>query len=298
MTRAIVVAAVEAGSMSDQDLIIMTPTLEELGLLKVKSVETRWRAALEKAENQRAANIAKNVKSKEAKEGLQTAADVATTKAFEEVTKNMRVYCIIDKSASMQGALERAQEYLIKFLGGFPLDRLHVAVFNTEGREIFIQAPKAAAVRQAFRGHNAGGGTHYGMGVRAVAHHRPQDDEDVLMLFVGDERGEYGYKLARYIKQQELRPVAFGFLKMEAMMGGGECTDTVRAAATELGIPCFPIDENMFVSDDPYAVTRLLRDLIGSTPVGEQVVGRPAPVRKTLIQQILETELLKKPVWA
>jgi hypothetical protein len=299
MTRAIVAAAVEAGSMSNQDLIIMTPTLEELGLLNVKSVKDRWRAALEKAENQRATNIAKNVKSKEAKEGLQEATDKATAKALEEVTKDLRVYVIVDKSASMGVALERAQGYLTRFLGGFPLERLHVSVFNTDGREINIQAPKAAAVQQAFRGHAAGGGTSYAKGVEALAHHKPQDGEDSLILFVGDEEDTKVRLLVNTIERSGINPVAFGLLKV---FGNTRCSHghgtIVRLAAEQMGIPCFPVDENMFTSDDPYAVTRLLRDLIGSTPVGEQAVGRPAPVRKTLVQQILETPLLQKPLFS
>lgn len=296
MTQAIVAAAVEAGSMSNQDLIILTPTLEELGLLKVKSVEKIWKEAVAQAENQRATNIARNVKSKETKEALQEATDKATEKAMAEVTKNLRVYCIIDKSGSMEGALQRAQSYLTKFLGGFPLDRLHVSVFNTTGTEIGIKAPKAAAVAQAFRGHTAGGGTCYSMGVQALQNHKPKDDEDVLMLFVGDEAGEQGYALAGTIRQSGLRPVAFGLLKVIVQENGS----TVTAAAADLGIPCFNIDEQMFTSEDPYAVNRLLRNLISSTPVGPKTGAYNPQMyhRKSLIEEILDTNLLQKPVWA
>ena len=66
VTRAIMSAAVESGSLSNKDLIILTPTLEELGLLEVKEVKTKWEHALKKAEDDmRATNIARNVKSKE-----------------------------------------------------------------------------------------------------------------------------------------------------------------------------------------------------------------------------------------
>jgi len=101
LTRAIMAAAIEAGSVSNTDLIILTPTLEELGLLTVPDVQARWKAACDAAENQRAANIARNVKSKEAKEGLQDAADKAVQKVLEEATKDLRVYVIVDKSGSM-----------------------------------------------------------------------------------------------------------------------------------------------------------------------------------------------------
>jgi len=298
MTRAVVAAAVEAGCMSDQDLIIMTPTLEELGLLKVKTVEKRWKAALEKAENQRAANIAKNVRTKEAKEGLQEAVDKATEKALAEVMKDIRVYCIIDKSGSMQGALERAQDYLTRFLGGFPMDRLHVSVFNTIGTEINIRAPKAAAVRQAFSGHTAGGGTSYAEGVRALTKHKPKEGEDSLIIFVGDEEDGNTHLLTQTIKASGINPVAFGLLKVKA--NGGGYGDIVTSSARELGIPCFNVDEQMFTSNDPYAITRMLRDLVASTPVGVgTTTGRwKEQPRKSLVQEILETALLQKPVWA
>jgi len=46
----VVAAAMEAGSLSDKDLVIMTPTLEELGLLSVAPIRERWTKALEAAE--------------------------------------------------------------------------------------------------------------------------------------------------------------------------------------------------------------------------------------------------------
>lgn len=293
MTKAVVAAAVEAGCMSEQDLIILTPTLEELGLLTVKSVEKRWKKALENAENQRAANIAKNVHTKKAKEGLQTAVDKATENAIAKVTKDLRVYCIVDKSGSMQNCLEQAQSYLTTFLGGFPLDRLHVSVFNTVGTEVTIKAPKAAAVKQAFMGHMAGGGTSYSSGVNVLSKYKPKDTEDSVMLFVGDEEGEDGPTLAHTIRNSGLRPTALGLLKV-----GGAFGNTVTAAAAELRIPCFRIEERMFKADDPYAVTRILSDLIASTPVGARPYEGVMVQRKTLVQEILETDLLKKPVWA
>lgn len=295
MTRAVVAAAVEAGCLSNQDLIILTPTLEELGLLKVPSVEKRWKAALEKAENQRAANIAKNVKTKEAKEGLQEAVDKATEKALTEATKDMRVYVVIDKSGSMEGALARAQDYLTKFLGGFPMDRLHVSVFNTHGTEINIRAPKAAAVRQAFAGHMAGGGTSYAEGFRVLTKHKPKDGEDALVIFVGDEEDSNVRSLVEAVRDSGINPVAFGLLKVKSTQGYAGAI--VTQAATDLGIPCFNVDEKMFTSNDPYAITRMLHDLVAATPVGKRT-GPVAAKRKTLVEEILETQLLQKPVWA
>jgi len=301
LTQAVMAAAVEAGSLSNADLIILTPTLEDLGLLKDRAVSKRWKEAINAAENQRAANVAKNVKSQEAKEGLQEAADVAVAKKFKEVTKDLRVYVYVDKSASMRGAIIKAIEYLTKFLGGFPPDKLHVCVFNTVGTEIKIKSPTKAGVEHAFRGHTDGGGTSYSAAVHKLGHYRPLPEEDVLYLFIGDQEGESGTDLADYVRRTAHNPVAFGMLTVKGTWGygGGRPGTTVEDAAKILEIPCFPIEEGLF--DDPYAVVRVLRDLIANTPVGKDKLADPyrtAPRRKTLVETILETELLQKPVWA
>lgn len=302
LTPAIMSAAIEAGCLSDADLIILTPTLEELGLLNNKDVQTRWTLATEKAENQRAANIAKNVTSAVAKEGLEKAVDAAATKAVEEVTRDLRIYVVVDKSGSMQGAIERAKEYLSKFVGAFPLERLHVSVFNTVGREVEIKAPTMAAVNQAFRGHTAGGGTSYANGIGCLIHkYKPAPNEDALMIFVGDEEDSGLDALVRVIQTSGVAPVAFGLLHVDSNGGfqqqywphGGSL---IQQAAAALGIPCFKIDEQIFA--DAYAVPRTLRNLIASTPVGKAATVA-APVRRvSLIEQILNTPLLQKPAWA
>lgn len=295
LTRAVMAAAIEAGCLSDADMIIMIPTFEELGLLTVPGIADKIKAAADKATNQRATNIARNVKTKVATEILQTATDKATVKAFEAVTKGLRVYVIVDKSGSMQASLEKAKGYITRFLAGFPLDRLHVSVFNTMGSEVVIKAPKAVAVEQAFRNHSAGGGTIHAQGVLALAKYKPKADEDTLMIFIGDE-GEYNHRgLVQAVKDSGIRPAGFGLLKVP-----GENGSIVRDTAKELGIPCFEVQEDMFQGDDPYAITRLLQNLVATTPVGIRpaTTDRKVSARKSLVQEILETPMLSKPQWA
>jgi hypothetical protein len=292
LTRAIMMAAIEAGSVSDTDLIILTPTLEELGLLTVKEVADRWKKATETAESQRAANIAKRVKGQAAKEVLQDAADTVAKKAMEEVMKDLRIYAVIDKSGSMQGAIEQAKLYLAKLLVGFPLERLHCSVFNTMGSEVAIKHPSAKGIEQAFRGHFAGGGTSYAEGVKALAKHKPQASEDSIMLFVGDELDHGTAQLVATVNASGIRPVAFGLLRVVSNQYGGG--SIVRDAAKQLNIPCFDIEESIFA--DPYAVTRVLRNLIATTPV--VAAARVAAAKQTLVEEILKTKLLEKPVWA
>jgi len=292
LTRAIVAAAIEAGSFSDKDLITATPTLESLGLLKNdQDVRERWEAATKRATDQRAAHIAQNVKSKETREKLAEAADIAVKVAVEEVIKGVHVYVFVDISSSMQGAIEAAKGYIEKFLPAFPAEQLHICVFHTAGRLVELKHHSAAGVSQAFRGIRAGGATDYGMGVLALADYPPKEDEDSLFIFVGDEAAK---PFAHRVEASGLRPMAFGLVKVVAPgWAPGTCvTDT----AQQLGIPCFQIHEHTF--DDAYAVPRTIRDLIAATPVGGPKLYAAPARRVTLVDQILKTDLLQKPAWA
>lgn len=289
LTRAILAAAIEAGSLSDKDLVIATPTLEDLGLLKVLDIRARWEAATQKAEDQRSANIARNVKSKETREVLQAGADAAVQKAVAEVVRGLRTYFFIDISGSMNDAIETAKRYIGKFLQAFPLDRTHIAVFNTVGREIQLKTASQAAVEQAFRGITAGGGTSYGAGVKKLEIYKPTKDEDALFIFVGDEDAA---PFPEWVRASRINPVAFGFLKVASP--GFLQGRAVQQTAAALGIPCLMLDNQIF--EDPYAVTQKLRALIAATPVG-MTAERVAP-RVSLVDQILATPLLAKPAWA
>jgi len=289
LTRAIVAAAIEVGAMSDKDLIIATPTLEELGLLDVQEVRERWERAIKAAEDMRAVNIATRVKSTATQEKLHEAADNAVKLAVAEVVRGLRIYVIVDISGSMQNAIVEAKVYIAKFLQAFPQEQLHVSVFSTAGREVEIKHASAAGVENAFRGIFAGGGTLHAQGVRALSKHKPKVDEDALMIFVGDEEEHSTFEAA--VRDSGINPVAFGLLKVR------ECVSScVRDTAARLAIPCFMIEAQTF--SDVYAIPRVLRALISATPVGK-TKGSPLFVpRVSLVDTILNTKLLVKPVWA
>lgn len=288
LTRAIMAASLEAGGISNTELVILTPTLEELGLLEITEIADRWTRACEAAESMRAAHIAERVRSQQLAERLQDAADGALQKAVEESTQGLRVYCAVDISGSMGTSLDRAKNYLSQFLQGFPLEKLCVAVFNSSAREVTIRHASARGVEHAFRSFAAGGGTSHGSAFREVfCNHLPASDEDALCLFVGDQE-EYG-DFVEAVRSSGLNPVAFGFLDIGRQNG----MRAVEQTAAALGIPCFPIHEAMF--GDAYAVSRTLRHLIASTPVSKDRIGKPQ--RQDLVATILATPLLSRPVW-
>ncbi|MEM9454208.1 MAG: vWA domain-containing protein [Myxococcota bacterium] len=284
LTRAIVAAAAEAGSLSDNDLVLLTPTLEEMDLLDVPVIGERWMSAMAKTEDRRAANIAKRVRGKKTAEVLRQAADGALQKAVEKVGEGLRVYVFVDISGSMEQAIVTAKAHISAFLQAFPLERLHVAVFNTIGREVKIRHASAAGVQQAFRNFRAGGGTSHAAGIRCLSKYKPKAGEDALFLFVGDQQEAH---FPDAVRTSGISPVAFGFVPV----GEHDFQDAVTGTARDLGIPCFILDDTTIA--DPYALPRHLSTMMTAAPA-----SRSVSVRKTLIDTILETELLQPPMWA
>jgi hypothetical protein len=292
LTPAVVSAAVEAGCVSDKDLIILTPTLEELGLLKDGDVKARWERAMRAAEDTRAANVARNVKSKEAREKLVEAADDAAKKVVAKSAKNIRTYFFVDSSGSMDGAIDAARDLVAKFIQAFPPESVHVAHFNSIGREVKIPHASTAGVMKAFEGLRASGGTSHAAGVGVLQKYRPKDDEDVLFIWIGDEADSNVSDFSQAVRVSGLRPNAFGLVKVIGRMGDNG--SAVRSTAASLGIPCFPVSAQIF--SDAYATDRI-RDLIASTPVGV-TVATAAPRRTSLVETISQTKLIRKPTWA
>lgn len=293
-SRAVFAAAIEAGCLSDKDLIIATPTLEARGLLQDKDVRARWEKATKRADDMRAANIATRVRSTEIKEKLKEAEDVSLQKAVAQVAKQIAIRFLIDISGSMTEALPTAKRLMTKIIQAFDLAQVKVAVFDQAGREVEIKHRSSAGVEQAFFGIRPGGATDYGAGVLSLAGYPAPPGHDLLMWFVGDGRNydKLDAPFADAVRKSNLNPTAFAFLHL------GAPGRAVESTAGALGIPCFRVDENMF-EGDVYAIPRMLRDLIAATPVNRQADPVPlAAPRLSLVQTILKTELLRKPAWA
>jgi hypothetical protein len=291
LTRAIMAVIIESDLLSDKDLIIRTPTIEDLGLDKVPSIKAKWeRAAVANATNTRGAHIARNVTSKELKEKLEEGADNALKKEVEKEIKGISIDVVVDISGSMNMSLIKAKEYLSKFVQGIPLDKIKAVVFNMTAKRVELRVASKAGVDNAFVGYAAGGGTNHACAIRRLAQIKHNEEDDLIIVFVGDE-GENG-NFAAEVNASGLKPMAFGLIKVPGQ-NGSIVTDTAAA----LGIPCFNIDEKTF--DDVYAIPRIIRNLISATPV--RTTARASSfsfVRETLVDKIIKTELLAKPKWA
>jgi hypothetical protein len=281
LTPAIMVALLP--SLSDKDLRMLTPTLEELGLMGDPDVRVRWEKAVLSAEDQRSLHVAKNVKSKEVREKLEGAADAAARKAVASATKDvdLRVMFLIDKSGSMEGAIDKSKDALVKILAGFPAEKLHVATFDTIGTVLVPKAATRTAVQHMLSRVGAAGGTVHGAAVRALAQAGVvvPPDAKLIVIVVGDEAGESGEQLAQAFRVYRYAPSALALL-VNVAHGRGQ---TVQGCARALGIPFSEVKIDQF--DDPYQVTRVLRALL-EAPILAGVVT------SGWVEKVMKTPLL------
>ncbi|MEJ7732851.1 MAG: VWA domain-containing protein [Polyangiaceae bacterium] len=281
LTPAIMVALLP--SLSDRDLRILTPTLEELGLMAEPEVRQRWEKAIATSTDQRALNIAKNVQGKEVREKLEQAADVAAQRAVTEATRgaDVHVMFLIDRSGSMQGAIEQSKEALSRILAGFPAEKLHVASFDTMGTVHRPKAASRAAVQHMLSGVTASGGTLHGAAVRALylSGVRVPQGAKLVVIVVGDEAGEAGSDLARSFRDHGYPVAAMALMLNVAAVRGA----TVQTCARELRVPFSEVKIDAFA--DPYQVPRVLSALLEAPTLAGAV--QPAWVEKVMRTPIL-----------
>jgi hypothetical protein len=285
LTPAIMVACLP--SLSDRDLRMLTPTLEELGLLADPDIKARWEAAVRTSTDQRALNVARNVKSQAIREKLEEAADHAARSAVKEATADidMHVMFLIDKSGSMQGAIEQSKEALSRILAGFAPDKVHIATFDTMGTVLRPKASTRAAVQHMLGRISAAGGTVHGAAVRALhqAGVRVPPGAQLVVIVAGDEAGEDGGLLANTFRELGYQVAGMALI---CAVASGRGT-TVRACAQTLKVSFTEVDAAQF--DDPYQVPRVLRALL-EAPV-PTVFSQAAP-RASWVDKVMKTPLI------
>ncbi|HYO66894.1 MAG TPA: VWA domain-containing protein [Archangium sp.] len=273
-------------SLSDRDLRILTPTLEELGLMSDAAIRARWEKAVQTATDQRALHIVKNVRSQELKAKLEEASDNAAKAAVAEATAEMdvRVMFLIDKSGSMEGAIEQSKEALSRILAGFPVEKLHIASFDTMGTVLKPKAASRAAVQHMLQGIKASGGTTHSAGVHALhrAGVRVPEEAKLICIVVGDEAGEAGDQFARAFRECGYTVAAMAMLVSVA--SAANRGNTVRTCAGQLKVPFSEVSVDQF--EDPYQVPRVLKALMDApTAVGASQSG--------WVERVMRTPLLK-----
>jgi hypothetical protein len=283
LTPAIMVALLP--SLSDRDLRLMTPTLEELGLMAEPEIRTRWETAVAESTDQRALNVAKNVRNKALREKLEEAADNAARKAVAEATTELdvRVMFLIDKSGSMEGAIEQSKEALTRILAGFPMEKLHIATFDTVGTVLKPKAASRTAVQHMLKDIKASGGTMHGAAVRAL--HQSgvtfPAEARLVVIVVGDEAGEAGDQFARAFRECGYAVAAVAMLVSVSHARGS----TVKSAAQQMKVPFSEVSVDSF--NDPYQVTRVLKALLDAP-----VSAGGAAAQSGWVERVMRTPLL------
>ena len=275
-------------SLSDRDLRILTPTLEELGLMTEPEVRQRWEKAVADSTDQRSLQIAKNVRSKVLKDKLVEASDNAAKKAVAEATAEqpVDVMFLIDKSGSMEGAIDKSKEALSRILAGFPANKVHIASFDTVGTVLVPKAESRAAVQHMLASIKAGGGTMHASGVRALHRSglRVPVGSKLVVIVVGDEAGEDGRQLARAFGEYGYEVAALAMMVNVSGVRGR----TLQECAQTLNIPFSEVNIDQF--EDPYQVPRVLRALLEAP-----TLGGTAGAQLAWLERILATPLLQLP---
>lgn len=290
ITPAIMAALIEGGGLSDADMIIFTPTLEELGLLRDDEIKARWDQARGRVDNQRARNIAQRVRSQSTRDQLEEAADDALREEVAEAAANLTVLFMIDISSSMSDSLENAKQLLAKFVQGFPPEDLFVTVFSSAGRRVNFRSHTQAGVKHALDQFRAGGGTDYSSGIRALRQSGVvvPEGNDCLVFTVGDQNpdsaGHDGSRgAARMVAELErggYDPIGFCHLHV----GRRGCV--MEKTAEVMGKSFIEMDAPQF--EDVYQLQRTLRSALEAAP-------RVRSAGPSLLEQIFSTELLVRP---
>lgn len=299
MTQAIMVALLP--QMSDRDLIILSPTLEDMGLLADAGVRARWLSATKNAEDQRSLNVAKNMKSAELRDKLEEAAGQAVAKAVKAAVPDdkFRILFLVDISPSQEDAIEKSKELVPRILaglGGGGDSRLHVATFNSVGTVIPVKGIKPSDIKKLLSSVMINGGTLHYSGVRALYNSgvRQADGETLILMIVGDEGGQdTGQELAQHLTVCGYKVAAISMLvNVTARYGRGH---TVRDAAAALKVPFSEVQLEDF--DDPYAVPRILRRMLDAPTPSSMVQAAPAaPPRMGWLERVMATPLLVPPI--
>ena len=286
LTPAIFVAAMPR--LSDKELVILTPTLEEFGLLDHSEIKARWQKALSTQEDQRSRNIAKNLKNRENATVMEQAADKAVAKVVENATReaDIHIQFIIDISASMDGAIDLSKEALSMIVQGFPQDKVHISAFNTIGYLLKARHWSGKGIEHMLKSVQAGGGTSYSSGLAVFSANRVRipKDADLILFCVGDEAGESGENFAKFAEGCGYKPSAIAHIVNVAR--GWSRGSTVRRAAEVLEVPYTEMAVDQFT--DVYQVQRTLKALLESQ-------SYRSTERVSLVEKILQTPLLTKP---
>jgi uncharacterized protein (DUF58 family) len=226
------------------------------------------------------------VQNQEIREKLEASSDKAAQKAVRAAIaeQDIHVMFLIDRSGSMQGALEKSVEALSRILAGFEADRVHIASFDTMGVTHRPKAASRVAVQHMLASVTAGGGTLYSSALRALHRDgvRIPSTAKLVVIAVGDEDGEDGAQFARAFGELGYAVGAIALILNVVHRRG----NTVINAARALGVPFSTVEIEQF--DDPYQVPRVLQTILEAPSPS----ALPGVVVSGWVEKVMSTPLL------
>lgn len=290
LTPAILAAVIEAKGLSVEDFVILTPSLESLGLLQNTSIKTQWEAAIKQTESMRAKNIALRVNNRNTANQLTEVANKVLQDKVTAAVKDLTIYFMIDISGSMTSGIEAAKQVLPVILQAFPPERTFAAVFETAASVLKFKTRSESGVAHALSKFKATGGTSHRAGLKALFNQYPPQPSSEVILFVVGDQGDSD-NLSDLFQALKVNLAGIFFL---CPPGAREEKDGVLTKTSRtMGVPLIRVDTALF--DDPYALPQRFTELLKTTPVTARAV---TTARQSLVDLILNTPLLKKPSWA
>ena len=130
-------------------------------------------------------------------------------------------------------------EALSRILAGFPLEKLHVASFDTMGMHHVPKAANRTAVAHMLSGVSAGGGTMHTAAVHALsaAGVKVPETSKLIVFVVGDEAGEQGARFAQSFADEGYRVDAMALI-LNVAYGRGRAVTAVTADCARASRPC------------------------------------------------------------
>ena len=196
---------------------------------------------------------------------------------------------LIDKSGSMEGAIEQSKEALSRILAGFAAGQGAHRHLRHHGDGAQAQgAPRRAAVQHMLGGSPPSGGTVHGAAVRALhqAGVRVPAAAKLVVIVAGDEAGEEGGLLADTFRELRLPGGRAG---ADLCRGRAAAAPRCAPAPSALGVSFTEVDVEQF--DDPYQVPRVLQALL-EAPVPTGFPGATVP-RISWVDKVMQTPLLR-----
>lgn len=287
MTPSVLVALIDA--MSPQELLANLNALQNRGAMNNADIKTLIEQKLKKAKKAKRVDAMKGGVAAKAVKNLDKDVKKAVTEVTDTQLKklqpiNCRVALLIDKSGSMQSAIELGKELAAAIAQACQKHDPVVYTFDSmprriEWKESDGDITQKSAWDNKLKMVRANGGTAPGTCIRAMADKNIVVDEVIVVTDEGENSGTTPFATALRVYERKMGLLPFvAIIRVASPWGGGdEMTKSCKAAGIEVeAIDCTKVDQVAM----PNLIQRLARNSMFE-----------------LVQEALEFELPSKEKW-